>query len=67
MKKESYTQAIENLNKAIPMVKEKKRRARLTYILGQLYMKAGNYDMATQAFERVERLKPPTKWHSMLL
>ncbi|HMY85175.1 MAG: tetratricopeptide repeat protein [Saprospiraceae bacterium] len=58
MKKESYTQAIENLNKAIPMVKEKKRRARLTYILGQLYIKAGNYDMATQAFERVERLKP---------
>ncbi len=58
MKKENYTQAIAYLNEAIPMVKEKKRRSRLTYILGQLYMKAGNYEMAYQAFERVERLKP---------
>ncbi|MCO6461818.1 MAG: tetratricopeptide repeat protein [Saprospiraceae bacterium] len=58
MRREKYNSAIEPLTKAIPMVKEKKRRARLSYILGQLYMKSGNYEMAYNAFSQVEKLKP---------
>lgn len=58
MKKENNSAAISKLVTAIPMVREKKRQARLTYILGQLYMKTKNYEMAYEAFDKVEDLKP---------
>jgi lipopolysaccharide biosynthesis regulator YciM len=58
MHKNNFSSAIDPLAEAIPMVKDKKRRARLTYILGQLYLKTGKYEMAYQAFEKVESLKP---------
>lgn len=58
MHKNNFSSAIDPLAEAIPMVKDKKRRARLSYILGQLYLKTGKYEMAYQAFEKVESLKP---------
>lgn len=58
MKKENVQGAIPKLVAAIPLVKDKKRKARLTYILGQLYNRVKKYDMAMEQFEKVEKMKP---------
>ena len=50
--------AIPKITAALPLVKDKKRKARLTYILGQLYASVKKYDMAYAQFEAVEKLKP---------
>lgn len=58
MKKDNVSAAIPKLVAAIPLVKDKKRKARLTYILGQLYYRTKKYDMAYEQFEKVEKMKP---------
>lgn len=50
MRRQDYAAAKEGLTLAIPKCKDKKERARLHYILGQLYQMDGNTDSATVHF-----------------
>lgn len=53
-----YAEAIGYLEIAIPLEKDKKRRARLIYIQSQLYQKQGNKQMAFKGFNQVIDMKP---------
>ncbi|MCB9223770.1 MAG: tetratricopeptide repeat protein [Crocinitomicaceae bacterium] len=48
-----YKKAIEHLEKAILLVKKKKRKARYEFVLAQLYQITGNGDQAAYYFNRV--------------
>lgn len=58
IKQKKYDQAIEPLTKAISLSNNKKHRARLSYILAQLYERSGNYQEAYAAYEKVLNNKP---------
>ncbi len=51
--RKNYLSAAENLQKAIPYEKKKKNRNRLTYIMAQLYNKAGKTNEAVKFFDQV--------------
>lgn len=59
LKKKSYTSAKNQLLKAIPLAKNKKQRARLTYILAQLYQQRGDMDKAARYYGAVVKANPP--------
>lgn len=54
-----YREAIPYLQKTIKKEKRKKQRARLNYLLGQLYQITGDNRMAYRAFQTVIRSNPP--------
>lgn len=48
-----YERAIEPLQEAIKLTRRKKERARLNYILAQLYERSNQYEQAYDAYDRV--------------
>lgn len=54
-----YQQAIPYLRKVIKHEMRRKQKAREWFLLGQLYEKVGNKDLAYKAYGRVSRLNPP--------
>lgn len=56
---ENYEKAIPVLTKAITLTKNKKQRARLTFILAQLYEQSGDVKKASNYYAQVSRLNPP--------
>lgn len=58
IRNERYDKAIEKLEEAIIVTKKKKRRARLTYILAQLYEIEGRGTEAIAAYQRVVKMHP---------
>ncbi len=58
IKQKQYTKAIPPLTKAIELSDSKKERARLSFILAQLYERAGQYDQAYAAYDKVLKNSP---------
>lgn len=58
LKQEEYTDAVNYLEEAILLEKNKKRRARLIFIQSQIYEKLGNKQRAFQGFNKVIDMKP---------
>jgi tetratricopeptide (TPR) repeat protein len=58
IKREEYAPAIKNLTKAITLTKDKKTRARYTFVLAQLYERLGDKEKATLYYGMVPRLHP---------
>jgi len=58
IKRENYESAIKNIAKAAVLTKNKKKRTRYTYILAQLYEKAGDSKNASAYYNRVISLHP---------
>lgn len=59
LKQNQPGQAIPNLEKALDDTRDKNRRLRYTYILGQLYEITGDYQKASDSYARVVRMSPP--------
>lgn len=58
IKKNEYEKAIPQLEKAIESVKKKKKRARYTYILAQLYQQTGDFTKASELYAQVIKMHP---------
>jgi len=58
IRNERYGKAIEKLEESIVVTKNKKRRARLTYILAQLYEEENRSNDAINAYQRVVKMHP---------
>ena len=58
IRNERYPKAIEKLEEAIVVTKDRKRRARLTYILAQLYEIENRSNDAINAYQRVVKMHP---------
>lgn len=58
IRNERYDKAIEKLEEAIIFTKKRKRRARLTYILAQLYEVENRSNEAIAAYQRVVKMHP---------
>jgi tetratricopeptide (TPR) repeat protein len=58
LKQKKYNQAIEPLLKAIQLTSKKKQRARLAYILAQLYDRAGRNEEAYATYQTVLKSHP---------
>ncbi len=58
IKKGDYTEAISNLDNAIEGEKKKKRRARYSYIKGQLYERMGMNSEALASYEQCKSFNP---------
>lgn len=58
IKQKKYDKAIPPLSRAIELTDKKKERARLAYILAQLYDRSGNYDQAYAALGTVLGSRP---------
>lgn len=56
-----YERAIENLEKAVELTKEKEPKRRYTYILAQLYQKNNNLLLATEKYSQVLKMNPSYK------
>ena len=59
VRQKEYTEAIKYLDIAIKKTFWSSKKARLQYIIAQLYQASGNHDMASAAFRRVVKLNPP--------
>lgn len=59
IREENFSKAAPMLEKAIKKVRKKIKKTRYTYILAQVYQKAGEPEMALKAFKRVVRMNPP--------
>jgi tetratricopeptide (TPR) repeat protein len=59
IKQENYSSAIEYLHFGIDKNKKKAIRARLRFILAQIYQKNGNVDAATKLYKKVIKMRPP--------
>ena len=57
-KQKNWEKVITYLSKAIKYSAEKKKRVRLTYIMGQIYHQLEDYKSAYNAFDRVVRMNP---------
>jgi tetratricopeptide (TPR) repeat protein len=55
----NYLPAIEHLKKGIEMNRKRKVRARLTFILAQIYQQKGELRKATRYYHNVMKLNPP--------
>lgn len=55
----AYAEAIPYLERTIAQVKKRKQKARLNYLLGQLYRETGNHVMAYKSLKKVIRSNPP--------
>jgi tetratricopeptide (TPR) repeat protein len=58
IKQKKYDKAIAPLSKAIELTESKKLRARLSFILAQLYERSGQYEAAFAAYDRVLKNSP---------
>lgn len=58
MKRAEYDQAIKQLSKALALTKNKKVRARFTFVLAQLYEKVGDNKKASSFYALVPKLHP---------
>ncbi|MBL7828500.1 MAG: tetratricopeptide repeat protein, partial [Saprospiraceae bacterium] len=58
IKQKKYEKAIDPLKKAIDLTKNKRKRARLAFILAQIYDRAGQYEQAFAAYDKVLRSNP---------
>ena len=58
IKQENYKSAIEYLLSGIDKNKKKAVRARLRFILAQIYQKSGNLDAATNLYRKVIKMNP---------
>ncbi len=58
LKQGKYKEAIPALEEAVSLIKKKKKKTRLLYILGQLYQKNGQEKEALDAFAKVVKYKP---------
>lgn len=58
IKQKKYDRAIPSLSRAIQLTQKKKQRARLAFVLAQLYDEAGREDEAYAAYETVLRSRP---------
>ncbi|MDX1910403.1 MAG: tetratricopeptide repeat protein [Saprospiraceae bacterium] len=58
IKQKKYDRAIEPLEKAVELTKSKKLRARLSFILAQIYERSGNYEAAYAAYDKVLNNNP---------
>lgn len=58
IKREDYAPAIKALTKAIALTKHKKVKARYTFVLAQLYEKAGDKNHASMYYGMVPKLHP---------
>jgi tetratricopeptide (TPR) repeat protein len=61
LKQNEYSEAIRLLEIALNKSSWRKEKARIQYILAQLYRETGNTDMALNAFLAVPRYNPPYK------
>lgn len=59
IQQQEYKLAIEHLEKAIEVCRNKKRRARYMFVLAQLYQAMGDGTMATEYYTRVARSNAP--------
>lgn len=59
VRQKEYPEAIKFLDIAIKKTFWKKQKARLQYILAQLYQESGNSEMASEAFRKVIKMNPP--------
>ncbi|MCF8246649.1 MAG: tetratricopeptide repeat protein [Saprospiraceae bacterium] len=59
LKQKKYDLAVEPLNAAIDLVKDKQMKARLAFILGQIHQKAKRRDAAYAAYAVVLKNQPP--------
>jgi len=53
------TLAIENLLKALPMLKKKDEKIRYNFVLAQLYQNADSFEKATYHYKKVIKYNPP--------
>lgn len=58
MKRESYELAAEQLNKALALIKKKSQRARITFILAQLYQRTDQCKKASRLYSDVIDMNP---------
>lgn len=58
LKQKRYDEAVEPLNKAIKLMKDKEQKRRWAYLVAQIHQQAGRQQEAAIAFERVIKLKP---------
>ncbi len=58
LKREDYSQAINNLTKAIVLTRNKQVKARFTFVLAQLYEKLGDTKRASQYYASVPKMHP---------
>ena len=58
IRQQEYDYAIASLEPALETVKDKKDKARIYYLLGQLYYYYGEDSLAYESFRRVPRLNP---------
>lgn len=59
LKQKKYDQAVEPLNAAIELSKDKQTRARLAFILGQIHQKSKRSEAAYAAYAQVLQNQPP--------
>jgi tetratricopeptide (TPR) repeat protein len=59
VKSKEYSKAITALEEVIPLVKHKKTKARLHFVLAQIYQDAGQYVQAVDNYRKVPRYNPP--------
>lgn len=58
IRRKDYQKAIENLEQAIELTRNKTRKTRYTYVLAQLYQESENDQLAMEHFKKVLRLRP---------
>ena len=58
IKKENWTEVIEHLSKTIKYTRNKDKKVRLTYIIGQIYNQLERYSDAFAYFDKVVRMNP---------
>ena len=58
VKKQDYSDAIEELKNATKLIKRKRKKVRLNYILAQLYQESNNYTLAQKQYELVLKSNP---------
>jgi len=59
IRQKEYDKAIAPLEEGISLIRRKKNKTRFIYILGQLYQKQGNNQMAMECFRKVPKANPP--------
>ncbi len=59
IKQKRYAEAIDPLSSAVDLVRGKRPRYRLTYLLAQLYEQTGDGSSATARYREVVKLNPP--------
>lgn len=58
IRKKEYDKAADKLIKGIALTRKKREKARLTFILAQLYQASGNNSAASEAYARIPKLNP---------